>query len=102
MLLHLFVRRPEPPLEPGRALGVSGGFAFVPEFAPLLGEDLAGVALSLWLLRAIASALYGVSPADPLTIAAAVAAVVICTLAGAAVPAWRASAADPMALLRKA
>jgi putative ABC transport system permease protein len=66
-----------------------------------LAGAAAGIALSLWLLRAIASALYGVSPADPLTIAAAVAAVVACTFAGAAVPAWRASAADPMTVLRK-
>jgi len=66
-----------------------------------LGGAAAGIALSLWLLRAIASALYGVSATDPPTIAAAVAAVAACTLAGAVIPAWRASAADPMTVLRK-
>jgi predicted permease len=62
---------------------------------------LAGVALSLWLLRAIASALYGVSPGDPLTLASAVAAVAVCALAAAALPAWRASTTDPMLMLRR-
>jgi hypothetical protein len=62
----------------------------------------AGVALSLWLLRAISSALYGVSPADPLTIGAAVVTVALCTLVAAAIPAWRASHADPMGMLRRA
>jgi ABC-type antimicrobial peptide transport system permease subunit len=66
-----------------------------------LAGSAAGAALSLWLLRAIASALYGVSPADPITIAIAVATVAACTLAAAAIPAWRASAADPMVVLRK-
>jgi putative ABC transport system permease protein len=60
-----------------------------------------GIVLSLWLLRAIASALYGVSPADPPTIAIAVATVAACTFAAAAIPAWRASTADPMSVLRK-
>jgi putative ABC transport system permease protein len=66
-----------------------------------LAGGAAGVALSLWLLRAIAGALYGVSPADPLTIGLAVVAVMACALAAAAVPAWRASTTDPMLTLRK-
>jgi putative ABC transport system permease protein len=66
-----------------------------------LAGGAGGIALSLWLQRAIASALYGVSPADPLTIATAVAAVTACALAAAAIPAWRASTTDPMVVLRK-
>jgi putative ABC transport system permease protein len=62
---------------------------------------IAGVALSLWLLRAIAGALYGVSPADPLTLSLAVIAVAACALAAAALPAWRASTTDPMLTLRR-
>jgi predicted permease len=69
--------------------------------AVALAGGAVGIALSLWLLRAIASALYGVSPADPLTIATAVAAVTACALAAAAIPAWRASTTDPMRVLRK-
>jgi ABC-type antimicrobial peptide transport system permease subunit len=61
----------------------------------------AGIVLSVWLLRTIAGSLYGVSPADPITLGAAVAAIAACTLAAAAIPAWRASTTDPMVALRK-
>jgi putative ABC transport system permease protein len=60
----------------------------------------AGIALSIWLLRAAASALYGVSAVDPLTLTAATAAMLLVSVAAAAVPAWRASATDPMLALR--
>ena len=66
-----------------------------------LAGGAAGVALSLWLLRAITSALYGVSPADPVTLAIALGLVGVCTVAAAAIPAWRASTTDPMITLRR-
>jgi len=60
----------------------------------------AGLLASLWLTRYLASMLYGVKPADPLTFG-----VVSVLLAGVAVlacilPAWRASRVDPMIALR--
>jgi predicted permease len=61
----------------------------------------AGVVLSLWLLRTIASALYGVSPSDPWTLAGAVVAVTVAAIAAAALPAWQASTTDPMIALRR-
>jgi len=61
----------------------------------------AGIALSTWVLRAAASAFYGVSAFDPLTLAAATAAMSILAIAAAAIPAWRASTTDPMLALRR-
>ena len=65
-----------------------------------LAGAAAGIALSVWLLRAAASALYGVSPVDPLTLASATAAMLAVSVAAAAIPAWRASTTDPMLALR--
>jgi putative ABC transport system permease protein len=59
-----------------------------------------GVVVSYFAARAMRSILYGVVPSDPLTIGAAVALVVVMTLAGSLMPARRASRIDPMRVLR--
>ena len=50
--------------------------------------------------RGLASLLYGVGPYDPVTFAAAAAAVVLAALAASAIPARRAARLDPMVVLR--
>ena len=50
--------------------------------------------------RGLASLLYGVGPYDPVTFAAAAAAVVLASLAASAIPARRAARLDPMVVLR--
>ncbi|HEY6147602.1 MAG TPA: ABC transporter permease [Thermoanaerobaculia bacterium] len=62
---------------------------------------IAGVALALAGARAIRSLLFGVSPGDPLTFAAAAATVLAAALAAAWLPAQRAAKADPVAALRQ-
>lgn len=59
-----------------------------------------GVPVSLAASRFIKAGLFGVSPADPFTIAAAVCVVSACTLMGSFMPARRASRVDPMVALR--
>jgi predicted permease len=59
-----------------------------------------GLAGALVAGRLIASFLFGLSPADPLTLAAVPLLLVVVTLAASAVPARRAAAADPMTSLR--
>ncbi len=55
----------------------------------------AGLALGLASTRALRSVLYGVSPWDPATLAAAAAVLAATTLAACWLPARRASAVDP-------
>jgi len=62
---------------------------------------VAGVLVSVWLLRSIGSMLYGVSPRDPFALSVAAAAMGTVALLAALVPAWRASTTDPMAVLRR-
>jgi putative ABC transport system permease protein len=69
-------------LYPVSAGGVLGLLAFVP------------------LSRAFRSYLYGISPADPVSIAAAAAILLVAAVAAAYVPARRASAIDPLVALR--
>lgn len=64
--------------------------------AGLLVGSLAAAALA----HVVAAMLVGVSPADPLVYAAAVAFTVLVTLASAAIPAWRAQRMDPAVALR--
>jgi putative ABC transport system permease protein len=45
--------------------------------------------------------MFGTEPIDPLTYAGVLSAVLIVTLAAAAVPAWRASRIDPVRVLRE-
>jgi predicted permease len=71
------------------------------EVAAMTGLGLAmGVPAALALSRLVESQLFGVTPADPLTMVAAVLA--LGTLAGlaGAVPAWRATRIDPLRALR--
>jgi putative ABC transport system permease protein len=62
---------------------------------------LAGLVASVWLLRSIASLLYGVSSSDPAVLSLAVALMAAVALLSAALPAWRASTTDPMLVLRR-
>jgi putative ABC transport system permease protein len=48
----------------------------------------------------MAGMLYGVTPLDPLTYAAAAGVLLLAALAATWVPAWRASAVDPVVALR--
>lgn len=61
---------------------------------------LLGVPVSLAAGRAIQAGLFGVNPADPVTLVAAVLAISACMLAGAYLPARRVATIDPMVALR--
>ncbi len=61
----------------------------------------AGLALTFAAARLIGARLYGVAPADPLTLAAATALLVLAALNAAYWPAHRASRLDPMTALRQ-
>jgi predicted permease len=61
---------------------------------------LLGMPLSVAASRAIKAGLFGVSPADPLTLAAAVVIMSAAMLVGSAIPARRATRVDPMVALR--
>lgn len=65
----------------------------------LLGGAL-GVALAAAASRALAGALFGVTPRDPATFVAASVALVAVTLIASLVPAWSATRADPLEALR--
>lgn len=59
-----------------------------------------GAAGSLALTRVLATLLFGVTPHDPATFAAAAGLLTIVALAATAVPAWRAATVDPATALR--
>ncbi len=59
-----------------------------------------GVPISLAASRAIKASLFGVGPADPLTLISTVLVVSVCMLAGSYLPARRASKINPMVALR--
>jgi predicted permease len=59
-----------------------------------------GLFFSLVSARAIASLLYGLSPYDPVTIAAAATLLLVVSIASALRPAWRAASIDPSLALR--
>jgi putative ABC transport system permease protein len=61
---------------------------------------VAGGAGAFVLTRTLSTLLFGVSPRDPATFAAAAGVLTIVALAAAAVPAWRAARVDPAAALR--
>jgi predicted lysophospholipase L1 biosynthesis ABC-type transport system permease subunit len=61
---------------------------------------IVGVAGALALTRTISRLLYQVSPADPLTFAAVIAALLVTAALASAVPALRASRVDPLIALR--
>jgi predicted lysophospholipase L1 biosynthesis ABC-type transport system permease subunit len=60
----------------------------------------AGLVVALGLNRALGSLLFGVTPADPLTFAVALPAIVAVAALASWFPAWRASRLDPLAVLR--
>jgi putative ABC transport system permease protein len=59
-----------------------------------------GMAGALSLSRLMANALYGVSPADPLTYSSVVGLIAVTSLIACGVPAWRASTTQPAGALR--
>jgi predicted permease len=68
----------------------------------LVGIGVAlGLAAALWAGRFVKTVVYGLSPDDPLTIAAAVALIAIVTALAGCLPARRASNVDPMEALRQ-
>jgi ABC-type antimicrobial peptide transport system permease subunit len=60
----------------------------------------AGIVASLFATRALSSLLYGVGPADPVTLGAVVALLGSVALLACWIPVRRATAADPVAALR--
>lgn len=61
---------------------------------------LVGIPVSLASNRATQAVLFGVNPADPVTLSVAVAVICACMLVGAYMPARRAAKVDPMVALR--
>jgi ABC-type antimicrobial peptide transport system permease subunit len=60
----------------------------------------AGLALAFVLLRAVAGLVFGVTPADPAALAAAILLLAGVTVIASAIPAIRAARVDPTAALR--
>jgi predicted permease len=60
-----------------------------------------GAALSVVSSRLVSSMVFGIEALDPLTYVGVLIAVLLVTLAAAAVPAWRASRIDPVRVLRE-
>jgi ABC-type antimicrobial peptide transport system permease subunit len=65
------------------------------------GGLAAGVALAIGASRLLATMVYGVSPRDPLTLAAASGALLFVATVTALVPAARAGRVDPLETLRE-
>ena len=59
-----------------------------------------GVLLAYLAARTLRALLAGVSPADPLTFAAVAGLVMLMTIAGSLLPAWRALRVNPLTALR--
>jgi ABC-type antimicrobial peptide transport system permease subunit len=67
----------------------------------MLGIGLAlGLAGGIGIASMMGSVLYGLSPADPLTLASVIALLSLVTITATAFPAWRASRIDPVIALR--
>jgi predicted permease len=66
-----------------------------------MGGAAAGVLASRWLTRLLTTLLYGVSPADPLTVSVSVIVLVLVAAAATAVPAWRAASVNPLVALKE-
>ena len=83
------------------ALGSQVAAGVLREASLLVGLGLACGSLAAWgLSRYVRNALYGVTPADPATIAFAAMALLIAAAVASLVPAGRASRISPMAALR--
>ena len=86
------------------ALGATGGAVL----RLVLGRGLrlaaaglaAGLLLAFSLGRALESLLFGVAPTDAITFLAAASLLGVTALVACALPAWRASRVDPIAVLR--
>jgi len=65
------------------------------------GGLLAGVVITLSTVRALQTVLYGVSPRDPLTIAAVAGLFVVTAFLASSIPALRATRVDPLVALRQ-
>jgi ABC-type antimicrobial peptide transport system permease subunit len=77
------------------AIGAAGGLAVALVLAKLIGN-------ALYLVPRVHNGLlFGVSTSDPLVLGAAVALLLIVTLAASAVPARRIGAIDPLTSLRQ-
>ena len=59
-----------------------------------------GAVAAIFLTRFLGSFLYGVSRAEPATLAIAASIVILAAILGSAVPAWSAARTDPMVALR--
>jgi len=71
------------------------------EAARLSATGLAvGLVAALLLSRSLASLLFGVAPAGPVTLAAVVLVLSLAALAAGSLPAWRAARVDPLQALR--
>ena len=62
---------------------------------------VAGIAVSLWLSRFVASLLYGIQPQDPTTLLGAFVALVSIGVLAGALPARKAARTNPATLLRE-
>jgi putative ABC transport system permease protein len=67
----------------------------------VVGGIVVGTGLAIAATRWVSSLLYGVTPTDKLTFAAAGLALAAVALAASAIPAWRAARLDPMEALRE-
>jgi putative ABC transport system permease protein len=65
------------------------------------GGLLAGVLITLAVVRVLQTVLYGVSPRDPLTIASVAGLFVVTAFLASSIPALRASRVDPLVALRQ-
>jgi ABC-type lipoprotein release transport system permease subunit len=65
------------------------------------GGLLAGLLGTLAVVRVLQTVLYGVSPRDPLTIAAVACLFVVTAFLASSIPALRASRVDPLVALRQ-
>jgi macrolide transport system ATP-binding/permease protein len=82
---------------PGRIVRMAAGEVLLQVTIGLV----AGLSVSLLGARYVKSLLYGVTPNDPLTIAGAVAALLLCGLLSTFIPAGRATRVDPMRAVRQ-
>jgi ABC-type antimicrobial peptide transport system permease subunit len=69
-------------------------------FRLVLWGTAAGIVASLLVSQLLRGLLFGVKPADPVTLVAASAVLAIIALAGCAIPAWRAATLNPIIALR--
>lgn len=97
---------PQQPEEIGlrTALGASRaavlGLVVRQRMSLLVAGLAAGLVLSLALMWVLSSLLYAVRPYDPVSLAAAAAALALVALLACSIPAWRTARVDPLVALR--